>query len=211
MWDNGYPSGGNYWGDYHGSDTMKGQFQNETGSDGIGDTLYGVNVNPQTPAELVQFDKYPLMGMFNNFNVTYFTPPLVSHACNVTVISNSTISGFAAPISIEHPEIVFLEYNVTGEQGTTGFCRVSFPTALMNGTYHVFINGTEIPYIMLPCSDANNSYLYFTYTHSTEKVTIIPEFPTPLILQFFIIATLTAVTAYKKRKTRSRYVSTLTW
>jgi parallel beta-helix repeat protein len=37
-WDNGYPSGGNYWSDYSGADAYKGFYQNETGSDGIGDT-----------------------------------------------------------------------------------------------------------------------------------------------------------------------------
>jgi parallel beta-helix repeat protein len=37
LWDNGYPSGGNYWSDYAGADLYMGPFQNETGSDGIGD------------------------------------------------------------------------------------------------------------------------------------------------------------------------------
>jgi PKD repeat protein len=36
-WDNGYPSGGNYWSNYIGHDIASGLFQNETGSDGIGD------------------------------------------------------------------------------------------------------------------------------------------------------------------------------
>ncbi|HUW49117.1 MAG TPA: NosD domain-containing protein [Patescibacteria group bacterium] len=36
-WDDGYPSGGNYWSDYQGLDRYKGQYQNETGSDGLGD------------------------------------------------------------------------------------------------------------------------------------------------------------------------------
>ncbi len=39
-WDNGYPSGGNYWNDYTGDDFYTGPYQNETGSDGIGDTPY---------------------------------------------------------------------------------------------------------------------------------------------------------------------------
>jgi hypothetical protein len=107
------------------------------------------------------------MGIFSNYNVTYFTLPLVSHTCNVAVISNSTISGFVAPIWIENPEVISLEFNVTGEQGSTGFCRISFPTTMMNGTYHVFVNGTEISYNLLPCSDANYTYLYFTYLYFT--------------------------------------------
>ena len=70
---------------------------------------------------------------------------------------------------------------------------------MMNGTYHVSVNGTEIPYTLLPCSDANYSYLYFTYTHPTETVTIILEFPSFLILPLFMIATLLAVIIYRRK------------
>jgi parallel beta-helix repeat protein len=41
-WDDGYPSGGNYWSDYNGSDLYSGPGQNESGSDGIGDTPYHI-------------------------------------------------------------------------------------------------------------------------------------------------------------------------
>jgi parallel beta-helix repeat protein len=37
FWDDGYPSGGNYWSNYNGSDLYNGPSQNATGSDGIGD------------------------------------------------------------------------------------------------------------------------------------------------------------------------------
>jgi hypothetical protein len=72
----------------------------------------------------------------------------------------------------------------------------------MNGTYHVSVDGTEIPYTLLPFSDANYSYLYFTYTHSTQEVTIIPEFPSFLIPLLFMIATLLVVTSYKRKCAR---------
>lgn len=52
-WDYGYPSGGNYWSDYSGNDTYSGPYQNETGSDGIGDTPYAVYE--------YGVDPYPLM------------------------------------------------------------------------------------------------------------------------------------------------------
>jgi parallel beta-helix repeat protein len=42
-WDNGYPSGGNFWSDYTGVDLKSGSYQNETGSDGIGDTPYVID------------------------------------------------------------------------------------------------------------------------------------------------------------------------
>jgi len=53
VWDDGYPSGGNYWSDYNGTDFYSGPYQNETGSDGIGDTPYIIDENNQ--------DHYPLM------------------------------------------------------------------------------------------------------------------------------------------------------
>ena len=52
-WDNGYPTGGNYWSDYNGTDYYGGPFQNLTGSDGIGDTSYVIDEN--------NTDDYPLM------------------------------------------------------------------------------------------------------------------------------------------------------
>jgi parallel beta-helix repeat protein len=52
-WDDGYPSGGNYWDDYSGEDSFKGLYQNETGSDGIGDSPYIIYENI--------IDKYPLV------------------------------------------------------------------------------------------------------------------------------------------------------
>jgi hypothetical protein len=39
-WDDGYPSGGNYWSDYNGTDVMSGINQNLPGSDGLGDDPY---------------------------------------------------------------------------------------------------------------------------------------------------------------------------
>jgi parallel beta-helix repeat protein len=41
-WDDGYPSGGNYWDDYTGVDLYSGENQDVPGSDGIGDTPYSV-------------------------------------------------------------------------------------------------------------------------------------------------------------------------
>jgi len=53
VWDSGYPSGGNYWSDYNGTDAHSGPYQNVTGSDGIGDTPYIIDAN--------NTDNYPLM------------------------------------------------------------------------------------------------------------------------------------------------------
>jgi parallel beta-helix repeat protein len=52
-WDEGYPSGGNYWSNYNGTDLSRGPYQNETGIDGIGDAPYIIDSNNR--------DNYPLM------------------------------------------------------------------------------------------------------------------------------------------------------
>ena len=137
--------------------------------------------------------------MFNGYNVTCFTPPVEPHVHSVTVISNSTLSGSVAPTSVEQQEAMFLQFNISGAEGSKGFCRVSFPTTMINGTYHVSVNGAEISHTLLPCSDANSSYLYFTYSHSTQEVIIVPEFPSTLSLPFFGTLIMLALILAKKK------------
>jgi parallel beta-helix repeat protein len=64
IWDNGYPSGGNYWSDYPGTDSLSGPFQNETGSDGIEDSPYTINAENQDRYPLAQ----PYQGPVRNLN-----------------------------------------------------------------------------------------------------------------------------------------------
>jgi parallel beta-helix repeat protein len=62
VWDGGYPSGGNYWSDYRGSDAYSGVYQNETGYDWIGDSPYVID-HPYI-IDRNNTDKYPLMFPF---------------------------------------------------------------------------------------------------------------------------------------------------
>jgi parallel beta-helix repeat protein len=63
VWDDGYPSGGNYWSDYTGDDEKRGPRQDEFGCDGIGDTPYEIDAKNR--------DRYPLMNHW-----IFPTPPL---------------------------------------------------------------------------------------------------------------------------------------
>ncbi len=57
-WDDGYPSGGNYWSDYNGTDRCSGPAQDVCGNpDGFGDTPYG-------PLYSGVDDRYPLMNPY---------------------------------------------------------------------------------------------------------------------------------------------------
>ena len=53
IWQEGYPSGGNYWSDYGGVDEKSGPGQDQPGSDGIGDQPYEIDTDSR--------DLYPLM------------------------------------------------------------------------------------------------------------------------------------------------------
>ncbi len=166
-WDDGYPSGGNYWSSYGGTDTN---------CDGIGDSNCTIDAD--------NVDRYPLMGMYNCFNAT--------SELAVETICNSTISGFQFNGTT-------ISFDVTGDNCTTGFCRISIPTPLMNGTFQVFVNGTEISYSTV-YSNSTYNYLYFNYTHSTEQVVIfVPEFPLFFIIPTFMIGTLLFL-AYRRKK-----------
>jgi parallel beta-helix repeat protein len=178
-WDNGYPSGGNYWSNYNGTDFFSGPYQNVTGSDGIGDVPYVIDAN--------NTDHYPLMGEFSDFTV--------AAGVDVQVVSNSTVSDF----QFNGTAILF---SVSGASGTTGFCSVRVPTSLLNGTLTVFVNGTQVQYDLLLGSNSSISYLYFTYGHSTEQVTILPEFPESLIIAM-LLAMLSAVAVHNKKHSHS--------
>jgi len=78
VWDDGYPSGGNYWSDYAGKDTSRGPFQNETGYDGMGDLPHILSWQPKP-----NLDMYPLMGPFG---------PLTMKGENVTVFPADYLS-----------------------------------------------------------------------------------------------------------------------
>jgi parallel beta-helix repeat protein len=59
QWDNGYPSGGNYWSNYTGVDINSTPAQDVPPSDGIGDTPYKIDSNTQ--------DNYPLMNPIKKY------------------------------------------------------------------------------------------------------------------------------------------------
>jgi len=109
VWDNGYPSGGNYWSDYNGTDLLSGPNQNVTGSDAIGDTPYTVCGN--------NVDHYPLMQPWNglptesSIDITFSASPAAVNSpvtCTAEVFgsnptgtvvwnTNSSTGGFSQP------------------------------------------------------------------------------------------------------------------
>jgi len=85
IWDDGYPSGGNYWSRYNGTDLYNGPFQNETGSDGIGDEPYAVNSFDQ--------DRYPLMHPWRLLPVHNLNTGVAYKTIQEAIDTNETLSG----------------------------------------------------------------------------------------------------------------------
>jgi thermitase len=97
LWDDGYPSGGNYWSDYTGADVKKGPNQDEPGSDGIGDTPYLIDENDR--------DRYPLMNPYGSPSPTTYTLTITATVGGTTdpvpgtysYIANSSVQVTAIP------------------------------------------------------------------------------------------------------------------
>ena len=187
VWDDGYPSGGNYWSNYNGTDLHWGSGQNETGSDGIGDTAYVIDES--------NADRYPLMGPSNSFNTSVGYP--------VDIVSNSTIQNFQYFKS--NRTIIMHVSNMTANQ-TVGFCRLTIPHDVISPPYTVKVNGTTLNFQTIYENYTEGiSIIYFTYEHSNLEITVIPEFSSAIILPLFTLTTIIAtILLKKKRKTKSQ-------
>jgi parallel beta-helix repeat protein len=177
-WDDGFLSGGNYWSDYEGADGN---------GDGIGDTPYFVDVN--------NTDRYPLMALYGTFDAGTWN----GTTCSVGVMSNSTVSEFQVDVADKT-----IDFNVTGAEGSAGFCRVTIPNIIVqnlwHGNYTVLVDGKPWPFSNW--TDTTNTYVYFSYTHSLHQVVIIPEIPSFLILPMLMTATLLATIASRRKRSK---------
>jgi parallel beta-helix repeat protein len=120
-WNQSYAVGGNYWSDYVGVDLYSGPYQNETGSDGIGDT-------PQVFAEGAA-EMYPLMGPWTAVGeqVTVIDPSGVSVTfSNVTAEGITTIDTAAPPDPPSGMKAVSC-CNLRTEASYSGKINVSLP------------------------------------------------------------------------------------
>jgi parallel beta-helix repeat protein len=100
QWDNGYPSGGNYWSDYDGVDLNSTPSQDVPPSDGIGDTPYVIDLDSQ--------DNYPLTNPFGNFTFLYEGWNLISLPL---IQSDSNLREVLSPISGSYDAVQW--YNTT--------------------------------------------------------------------------------------------------
>ncbi|RJS75331.1 hypothetical protein CW714_00430, partial [Methanophagales archaeon] len=107
LWDNGYPSGGNYWSDYNGSDLYHGPNQDIPGSDGIGDAPYNI------PGGAGAQDRYPFMN--KNGWLCPYTKIDVGVTSNITLASPEDIAAYLPPeyLGMDITDAVVLNVTIT--------------------------------------------------------------------------------------------------
>ncbi len=120
----------------------------------------------------------------------------------VVTKSNSTVS----TIDLDQPHRL-LNFNVSGPDGTIGFCNITIPKNLLDAPdsnyWLVLVDGMMVS--PTTSDNATHSSLYFTYTHSLHRVQIlgtavIPEFTTIIVPLLFLAITFVAVALRKTRK-----------
>jgi len=129
VWDNGYPSGGNYWSDYTGFDEFSGTHQNVIGSDGIGDIPYAVDennqdnyplVDPWTPPPDIAVTNIALsktvvcQGYNLHIDVTVQNQADYTGPFNITAYANTTIIEMFTNITVTSASTVTFKWNTTG-------------------------------------------------------------------------------------------------
>jgi parallel beta-helix repeat protein len=178
IWDNGYPSGGNYWSDHTGADLDH---------DGIEENGYIIDEN--------NTDHYPLNGIFHAYNISSVEPGCT---CTVELVSNSTISNFSIIVSPEQPGNNRITIDVIAGKGT-GFCRATIPHDLLSPPYNVTINDNPIVHGTV-YENETLSIIYVSYELPRVKVVIVPEFPSWVTLALFMIVPLLTVIIQRRQR-----------
>ena len=147
VWDNGYPSGGNYWSDYSGVDLCSGPHQNLTGSDGIGDTQYVIDSS--------NTDRYPLMKPYpwgpRDVGITGFaiSKTVAGQGYNLTISTmmfnygNST-ENFNLTVYANATIIYETTVNLTSRNSTT-ITLAWNTTSLTKGYYTIWVYAEPVP------------------------------------------------------------------
>ncbi|MCJ7761272.1 right-handed parallel beta-helix repeat-containing protein [Candidatus Bathyarchaeota archaeon] len=186
-WDNGYPSGGNYWSSYVGQDLLRGFYQNITGADGIGDTAYTINST--------NVDHYPLIYQIGTVKRTFR-----AYSMNIDTSSNATFTGFTFNSTTKQ-----MKFNSAGKTGTVGSINITFPTQLLGGPYAVLLDDSPVT----PVQTGDSAHTTFrvilasgSHAVKINGVTAVPEFPSVFTI-VPLLSVLSALLLHFRRKLSS--------
>jgi len=185
VWNSQYPSGGNYWSDY----VERCPEAEELGDSGVWNAPYTLDQN--------NMDNYPLVARFSMFDVGVWN----NTPCSVGVLSNSSVTNLL--LDAGHGMISF---NVSGEEDTVGFCRITIPNAIVqdlwHGNYAVLINDETWPFTSL--TDSNNTYVRVNYAHSQHQIIVIPEFLQSLIPPLLMFLSATTIFLIRRQRPKKK-------
>ena len=141
VWDDGYPSGGNYWSDY------ESEYPNaeEIDDSGIWDTPYEITENNQ--------DNYPLMNLWG------VPPPLDTTPPTISIISpeNKTYAVSDVPLTFTVNESTsWIGYSLDGQSNVTITGNTTLP-GLSDGTYSLVVYAKD-----LIGNEGSSEMVYFT-------------------------------------------------
>jgi parallel beta-helix repeat protein len=146
-WDNGYPSGGNYWSDYTGTDLYSGPDQNVPGSDFRGDTPYIINTN--------NTDYYPL-------TIPYETQPPTITILSPEDTTYSVDTDIQLTFTIDEP-VEWIGYSLNDQTPVTIAGNTTLPT-LPVGSHHVAVYANDT------FNNMGMSTVYFTVFDFTDPI-----------------------------------------
>ncbi|MEM3627967.1 MAG: hypothetical protein QXJ11_06760 [Candidatus Bathyarchaeia archaeon] len=125
--------------------------------------------------------------------------------------TNSTIENF----NFDRDQQQF-SFNVTGEPGTTSYCNISIPKALLYAapeSWVIMVDGHQLQYpdeYNVTETDTH-TFIYFIFTHSTHTIIIqgtevVSEFDAAMLLSLLLITTLLVVSTNRiKIKRKGNY------
>ena len=156
VWDNDYPSGGNYWSSYSGADLFHGSNQDTLGSDGIADTPFAFNA--------YNIDHYPLIRAWTEPIETSVKIGQLDYPVDIS--STATLDKIVSSKNA-------LKFQASGQTGQNGCFNVVFPmvntTAITVSVDNVALKPPPFPVIN---GNGTHYFIYFEFMLSTHNVTI---------------------------------------
>jgi len=164
FWDNGYPSGGNYWSDYNGTDDYYGSNQDIPGSDGIGDTPYTISGGDNQ-------DLYPLMHPFEMYYILQIILP------NILIFEGDEFPVLAYSLANLPIPDAFVEFNdetvSTDSNGTAWFTAPQVDTDTyyeINATKMGYTGANETILVKNVPSEFKNAFIFGRITNLSSEV-----------------------------------------
>ena len=188
IWDNGYPSGGNYWIGYVSTDKSSGPYQNITGNDGIGDTPKVIDAD--------DVDHYPLL-MLDICNVSQ-TPSSDNVTSTDVVEVNATVTHYF-PL-----EQVILNCSYTNSSAiwTDSVNMTNLEGDIWNGIIPALPGGTNVTYVIIAQDNSGSSIDSTSQGYTFEYPIVIPEFPTIAFLPILFVVTLFVALVQRRKHTK---------